>query len=191
MLINGAWIGSASNLWIDIYNPATGDLLGRVPRGNKSDIYKAVEFAKTGYRINRSIPAKDRCNYLLKAGNLLLQNLDELRTTMIMENGKSWHWADFEIKKSAEILITLGDRAKDPQGKTYPMDAMNGCAGQISMVYRQPRGVVGGIIPFNFPLEMLAYKVGGALAAGNSIVIKLSEDCPLTCLKAATLYTYL
>jgi len=65
---------------------------------------------------------------------------------------------------------------------------MDGCAGQMSMVYRQPRGIVGGIIPFNFPLEMLAYKVGGALAAGNSIVVKLSEDCPLTCLKAGKLF---
>jgi len=188
MLINGEWVSSDSDAFIEILNPATHVTLGSVPRGNKNDIYKAVACAKKGYEINRSNSARERHVYLVKAGNLLLENLDELRATMIAENGKSWAWADFEVKKSAEILLTIADRAKDPQGQTYPMDAMDGCAGQISMVYRQPRGVVGAIIPFNFPLEMLAYKVGGALAAGNSIVAKLSEDCPLTCLKAGALF---
>lgn len=188
MLVNGEWINSDSNEFIDVYNPSSSELIGKVPRANKTDIYKAVELAKKGYEINRAIPAKDRYTYLIKAGNLLLQNLVELRDSMIMENGKSWHWATFEIKKSAEILLTLADRAKDPQGQTYPMDAMDGCSGQMSMVYRQPRGIVGAIIPFNFPMEMMAYKVGGALAAGNSVVVKLSEDCPLTCLKAGKLF---
>lgn len=188
MLVNGEWVNSMSNETIDIFNPATHEMIDTVPCGKKEDIDNAVNFAKIGYKINRAIPAQGRSAYLKKSGELLLQNLDELRQTMIIENGKSWLWADFEIKKSAEILMTLADRAKDPQGTTYPMDAMTGCAGQMSFVYRQPRGIVGGIIPFNFPLEMLAYKVGGALAAGNSIVVKLSEDCPLTCLKAGAIF---
>lgn len=188
MLINGSWVNSLSNEYIDIFNPATHEKIDTVPLGKKDDIDTAVTFAKLGYKINRSLPAMMRSTYLKRAGELLLQNLDDLRQTMICENGKSWKWADFEVKKSAEILMTLADRAKDPQGTTYPMDAMNGCAGQMSFMYRQPRGIVGGIIPFNFPLEMLAYKVGGALAAGNSIVVKLSEDCPLTCLKAGAIF---
>jgi len=188
MLINGNWEDAILKGKIAVYNPSTHELIDEVPLGTKEDIYKAVEFAKKGYQINRSLPAKARYEYLVRAGNLILENLEDLRETMIIENGKSWSWADFEIKKSAEILITLADRAKDAQGTTYPMDAMDGCAGQLSMVYRQPRGIVGGIIPFNFPLEMLAYKVGGAMAAGNSIVVKLSEDCPLTCLKAGKLF---
>jgi acyl-CoA reductase-like NAD-dependent aldehyde dehydrogenase len=188
MIINGEWVNSIGNEEIEVFNPATHELIDKVPRGKKEDIDRAVSIAKEGFKINRSIPARDRYKYLLKAGNLLLENLEELRESMILENGKSWSWADFEVKKSAEILITLADRAKDPQGATYPMDAMEGCEGQMGMVYRQPRGVVGGIIPFNFPLEMLAYKVGGALAAGNSIVVKLSEDCPITCLKAGEIF---
>jgi acyl-CoA reductase-like NAD-dependent aldehyde dehydrogenase len=188
MLINGQWEDAILKGTIPVFNPSTHELIDHVPCGTREDMYKAVEFAKEGYRINRSLPAKNRYEYLMRAGNLLLENLDDLRETMIIENGKSWSWADFEVRKSAEILITLADRAKDSQGTTYPMDAMVGCAGQMSMVYRQPRGIVGGIIPFNFPLEMLAYKVGGALAAGNSIVVKLSEDCPLTCLKAGKLF---
>lgn len=187
MLINGEWVSAASTEEIEVVNPATGELIDTVPRGKKEDIDRAVAFAKSGHQINRAIAAKDRSAFLVKAGNLLLQHIDDLRETMIGENGKSWQWADFEVRKSAEIFITLADRGKDPQGQTFPMDAMEGCAGQMSMVYRQPRGVVGGIIPFNFPLEMFAYKVGGALVAGNAIVVKLSEDCPLTCLKAGKL----
>lgn len=188
MLVNGNWEDSISKEYIAVYNPSTHQVIDQVPCGKRDDIYRAVEYAKAGYRINRAIPAKKRYDYLTRAGNLLLENLEDLRETMIVENGKSWSWADFEVRKSAEILITIADRAKDPQGTTFPMDAMEGCAGQLSLVYRQPRGVVGGIIPFNFPLEMLSYKVGGALAAGNSIVVKLSEDCPLTCLKAGELF---
>jgi acyl-CoA reductase-like NAD-dependent aldehyde dehydrogenase len=118
---------------------------------------------------------------------LILQNLDSLVELMILENGKSYYWADFEIRKAAEIFDTLADRAKDPNGRTYPMDAMSGAVNQLAFEYRQPRGVVGGIIPFNFPVEMLAYKAGGALAAGNAIVVKLSEDCPLCCLRIGEL----
>ncbi|MCK4516371.1 MAG: aldehyde dehydrogenase family protein, partial [Spirochaetaceae bacterium] len=187
MLISGEWLEATGGQWIDVDNPATGKVIDLVPRGGKRDIDAAVAAALKGFEVNRRIPARDRCTYLQRAGDLLLDNLEELRTLMIRENGKSFQWADFEIKKSAEILTTLGDRAKDPQGSTYPMDAMDGCAGQMAMTYRQPRGVIGGIIPFNFPLEMFAYKVGGALAAGNAIVVKLSEDCPLTCLRAGEL----
>jgi acyl-CoA reductase-like NAD-dependent aldehyde dehydrogenase len=187
MLINGEWAEALSRETIDVYNPATHEFIDSVPSGKKEDIERAVQFAKKGFEINRSLPGTVRYNYLVKAGELILKNLDRLRSSMIRENGKSYSWADFEIRKSAEIFITIAARIKDPQGTTFPMDSMEGGAGRMSMVYRQPRGVVGGIIPFNFPLEMLAYKVAGALAPGNSIVVKLSEDCPLTCLMAGEL----
>ncbi|MGC9341151.1 MAG: aldehyde dehydrogenase family protein, partial [Bacteroidales bacterium] len=178
---------SLSNETIDVYNPATHEFIDNVPSGKKEDIDRAVQIAKEGYRINRSLPGTARYKYLIKAGELILKNLAKLRTTMIEENGKSYSWADFEIRKTAEIFITIAARIKDPQGTTFPMDSMEGSESQMSMVYRQPRGVVGGIIPFNFPMEMLAYKIAGALAPGNSIVIKLSEDCPLTCLMTGEL----
>ena len=187
MLMNGEWVDSISKEVIEVFNPATHTKIDEVPLGKKADIDAAVEYAKIGYKINRAIPLKDRVAYLRKASQLLLDNLEDLRETMVKENGKSWSWAAFEVKKSAEILSTIAETAKEPRGNTYPMDAMEGCQTQLSMVYRQPRGIVGGIIPFNFPLEMMAYKVGGALAGGNSAIMKLSEDCPLTCLKVGQL----
>ena len=187
MLINGEWVDSVSKEVIEVFNPSTRKKIDEVPKGSAEDINRAVEFAREGYRINKCIPVKKRAEYLKKASDLMLENLEDLRMTMVQENGKSWSWAEFEVRKSAEILSTIAETAKEPRGKTYPMDAMEGCQSQLGMVYRQPRGIVGGIIPFNFPLEMMAYKVGGALVAGNSAVIKLSEDCPLTCLKLGQL----
>lgn len=187
MLINGEWIDSISKEVIEIINPTTHEKIDVVPLGKAADIRLAVEFAKKGYKINRGIPVIKRAAYLTRASELILENLEDLRETMVRENGKSWSWAEFEVRKSAEILATIAETAKEPRGKTYPMDAMDGCQTQLSMMYRQPRGIVGGIIPFNFPLEMMAYKVGGALAGGNSTVMKLSEDCPLTCLKVGQL----
>lgn len=187
MLVNGQWVDAIEGLTIPVHNPANGALLDTVPRAKKEDIDKAVACALQGYKKNRAVPALERAAYLRRTGELLLENLDTLRDLMIAENGKSHHWANFELRKSAEIFMNLSERCKDPQGSTYPMDSMPGCAGQLALVYRQPRGVCGGIIPFNFPMEMMAYKAGSALAAGNAIVIKLSEDCPLTCLKTGEL----
>jgi len=188
MLMNGEWVDSISKEVIEVFNPATHEKIDEVPLGKAEDINRAVEFAKKGFQINKCIPVKGRAEYLKKTAELMLENLEDLRVTMVQENGKSWSWAEFEIRKSAEILSTIASTAKEPRGETYPMDAMDGCHSQLSMVYRQARGIVGGIIPFNFPLEMMAYKVGGALAGGNSAVMKLSEDCPLTCLKVGQFF---
>jgi glyceraldehyde-3-phosphate dehydrogenase (NADP+) len=187
MLINGKFVDALDNRVIEVYNPATHQKIDKVPRAGNGDIEKAVEFALEGYKVNRKIPAHERTAYLHQTANLIKVNLDELRDLMIAENGKSFRWASFEINKTAEIFETVADRIKDPQGKTYPMDAMSGCETQMAMMYRQSIGVVGGIIPFNFPAEMLAYKAAAALVAGNSIVLKLSEDCPLTCLRIGEL----
>jgi glyceraldehyde-3-phosphate dehydrogenase (NADP+) len=187
MLINGEWRDANEGKTIDVINPATMKVIDTIPRGTRDDINIAVEAAKEGYRVNHATPALKRGEYLLAAAELIDKNHDDIKKTLIAENAKTHWWADFEINKTAEIIRSLVERSKDPQGKTYPMDSMKDCAGQIAIEYRQPRGVVGGIIPFNFPLEMMAYKLGGALCAGNSVVLKLSEDCPLACLKVGEL----
>jgi acyl-CoA reductase-like NAD-dependent aldehyde dehydrogenase len=183
MLINGKWVDALDGETIEITNPATGEIIDRVPRAKAEDVNQAVEYAKVGYKMNRKIPAHQRYQYLFQAGEAILNNLEELRNLMVQENGKSHTWAEFEIRKTAEIFKTVAERVKEPSGVTYPMDSMFNCESQMAMTYRQPIGVIGGIIPFNFPAEMLAYKLAGALAGGNSVVIKLPEDCPLTCLR--------
>ncbi len=187
MLVNGEWKDAIAGGCIEIYNPATKEHIDTVPRALKEDMDEAVEYAKKGYQINRKLTSRQRAAYLERVADLMDEHHDELREIMVKENGKTLSWADFEVGKSTEIIRVLAHQPKEPVGKTYPMDSMLDCAGMMAMVYRQPRGVVGAIIPFNFPLEMVAYKVGSALCAGNSIVVKLSEDCPLTCLRLGEL----
>jgi glyceraldehyde-3-phosphate dehydrogenase (NADP+) len=183
MLMNGEWQDARSGQRITIYNPATLEQIDEVPRAEAPDVDIAVRYARRGLSRNRRLPAHERHRYLVRTGELILAHAEELRDLMVRENGKPRYWADFEIRKTAEIFRTIAERVKDPHGATYPMDSMAGCETQMAMVYRQPIGVVGAIIPFNFPAEILAYKVSSALAAGNSVVVKLPEDCPLTCLR--------
>jgi glyceraldehyde-3-phosphate dehydrogenase (NADP+) len=187
MLINGVDTGSVSGERIEIRNPATGELLDSVPRANAEDVDIAVRAAKAGARTNSRIPAHQRYAYLSEAARLILAHLDELIAVLVAENGKSQSWADFEVRKGAEVFQTLAERVKDPQGATYPMDSMFGAETGLSMLYKQPLGIVGAIVPFNFPVELMAYKLAGALAGGNAVVVKLPEDCPLTCLKIGRL----
>ncbi|MEA5053883.1 MAG: aldehyde dehydrogenase family protein [Propionicimonas sp.] len=187
MLVNGIDTESVSGERIEIRNPATGELLDSVPRANNEDVDIAVRAAKVGARVNSRMPAHQRYAYLTEAARLILANLADLIALLVAENGKSQSWADFEIRKGAEVFQTLAERVKDPQGATYPMDSMFGAETGLSMLYKQPLGIVGAIVPFNFPVELMAYKLAGALAAGNSVVVKLPEDCPLTCLRIGKL----
>jgi glyceraldehyde-3-phosphate dehydrogenase (NADP+) len=187
MLINGVDTESVSGERIDITNPATGAPLDTVPRANDQDVDIAVKAAKAGAKINSRIPAHQRYAYLSEAARLIIAHLEEFIDLLVSENGKSRSWADFEIRKGAEVFQTLAERVKDPQGATYPMDSMFGAESGLSMLYKQPLGIVGAIVPFNFPVELMAYKLAGALAGGNSVVVKLPEDCPLTCLRIGKL----
>lgn len=117
MLINGAWVDSISKEVIEVFNPSTHERIAEVPQGKAEDIKIAVEYAKEGYKINKSIPVKERAEYLKRASDLMLENLEDLRVTMVQENGKSWSWAEFEVRKSAEILSTIAETAKEPRGK--------------------------------------------------------------------------
>jgi acyl-CoA reductase-like NAD-dependent aldehyde dehydrogenase len=182
MLINGQRRSAIGGETLEIDNPATGKVIDTVPRARAEDVNLAVTHARAGLRINSRLPAHRRYDYRVKAGRLILEHRERLIDLVIEENGKSRWWADFEVRKTAEIFQTIAERVKDPQGATYPMDSMYNAETQLSMLYKQPLGVIGAIIPFNFPVELLGYKLAGALAGGNSVVVKLPEDCPLACL---------
>lgn len=187
MLVNGQHVTAVNGETITIDNPATGETVDTVPRAGATDVDSAVQHAVTGLRINSRLPGHRRYDYLVRTAQLILENRERLAELLIKENGKSASWADFEIRKGAEVFRTIAERVKDPNGATYPMDSMHNAESGLSMLYKQPLGVIGAIIPFNFPVEMLAYKMGGALAGGNSVVVKLPEDCPLTCLAVGDL----
>ena len=182
MIICGEKRSAISGKTIDIDNPATEEVFDTVPRAGAEDVDLAVGHAKAGLRINSQLPAHRRYGYLVKTSQLMVEHCDRLVELLVRENGKSRTWAEFEVRKAAEVFQTIAERVKDPQGATYPMDSMYNAETRLSMLYKQPLGVIGAIVPFNFPVELMAYKVAGALAGGNAVVVKLPEDCPLTCL---------
>jgi glyceraldehyde-3-phosphate dehydrogenase (NADP+) len=183
MLINGREAGAVRGGRIEIDNPYSEEVIDSVPRATSEDVDLAVAVAKKGLYINSRTPAHERYQYLVDTADVMLAHLGELVPLLAAENGKSLPWADFEIRKGAEVFRTLAERVKDPQGHTYPMDSMYGAETGMSMLYKQPIGIVGAIVPFNFPVELMAYKLAGALAGGNSVVVKLPKECPLTCLR--------
>lgn len=187
MLIDGDWVAASDGREIEVDNPATGAALGSAPRATEADVDAAVAAAVRGVRVNSRVPAHERYRYLTETARLILAHLDELVPLLVAENGKSASWADFELRKGAEVFQTIAERVKDPQGASYPMDSMFNTESAMSMVYKQALGVIGAIVPFNFPVELFAYKVAGALAGGNAVVVKLPEDCPLTCLRLGEL----
>lgn len=185
MLIDGHWTDASDGRVIAIDNPATGAHVDDVPRASRDDVDRAVAAARRGVRENSRIPAHERFRYLSETADRILARTDELAAMLVVENGKSWDWALFEVRKGAEVFRTIAERVKDPQGGSFPMDSMFGAESAMSMIYKQSLGVIGAIVPFNFPVELFAYKVAGALAGGNAVVVKLPEDCPLTCLTLA------
>jgi acyl-CoA reductase-like NAD-dependent aldehyde dehydrogenase len=187
MLIAGEWVAALSGRALEVDNPATGAVLDTVPRAEAADVDLAVTSALAGAKENARLPAHERYRYLTAVADLILRDVEELTTLLVAENGKSRDWADFEVRKGAEVFRTIAERVKDPQGASYPMDSMYGAESAMSMIYKQPLGVIAAIVPFNFPVELLAYKVAGALAGGNGVVVKLPEDCPLTCLRIGEL----
>lgn len=183
MLIDGTETDAADGRVIEVDNPATGAVLDSVPRASSADVDRAVAVARRGVRTNGALPAHERYRYLTETADRILAETEDLAELLVRENGKSWEWALFEVRKSAEVFRTIAERVKDPQGASYPMDSMYNAESAVSMLYKQSLGVIGAIVPFNFPVELFAYKAAGALAGGNAVVVKLPEDCPLTCLR--------
>jgi len=167
---------------MEIRNPATGDLVDTVPRANAEDVERAIEIAIRGRKIMRDLAAYRRSDILRKASDLIRERHEELSQLLCRENGKTIRQCRGEMTATQRLFLDFSEEAKRLRGQTIPMDAVAGLEHMIAYTIRQPLGIVTGIIPFNYPPELFAHKIPGALAAGNSVIVKLPEQCPLTVL---------
>ncbi len=181
MLLQGEWTDAPQQ--IEVKNPYDNSVVDTVPRAEASHVEAALAGAVEGARIMRSIPAYDRANILVKAAALMEERSEDLARTISSEEGKILAEARFEAVRAAEIIRLSGEEAKRITGEVLPLDAAPGGAGRIGFTLRVPCGVVTAISPFNFPLHLVCHKVGPALAAGNSVVVKPATDTPLSALK--------
>lgn len=181
LFINGKWVDSVSGKTFDTLNPATEEVITSIAEGDKADIDLAVTAAREAFENGpwKKIDARDRGRILLEIANLIEKNKDELALLDTMDNGKPINeTTNADIPLAIDCFMYYAGWADKIHGETIPVrgDFFN-------YTLREPVGVVGQIIPWNFPLLMAAWKIAPALACGNTVVLKPAEQTPLTALR--------
>lgn len=170
---------------IEVRNPYDGALIGTVPKASAELVTEAIAFAH-GYDFG--LTAWGRFEILRKVYDGIERRADELARTISLESGKTLRDAHIEIKRSLQTFLFSAEEAKRITGETVAVDASAGMPSSLGIVIREPLGVVVAIGPFNYPLNLLAHKVGPAIAANNAVVVKPASSTPLTALKMAELF---
>jgi aldehyde dehydrogenase (NAD+) len=188
LFINGEFVDAISGRSFNTINPATGEVIAGIAEGGKEDVDLAVKAARAAFNDGsewRKMTTTDRTRVLLKLAELIRANQQELSELETLDTGKPiFESSKFDIPQSAECFEYYAGWATKIAGETIPV-SKGGEA--FAYTLREPIGVCGQIIPWNFPLQMLAWKVAPALAAGNTIVLKPAEQTPLTALRFAEL----
>ena len=183
MFLGGDWCEKPES--IEVLNPFDHSVVDTVPRGDESDIDRAVEGAVTGAQLLRDLPAYDRSLILSRAAEGMRGRQEELAHTISQEEGKTLAESRIEAGRATEIIQLSAEEAKRLGGEVLPLDAAPGGADKFGFTIRVPCGVVAAVTPFNFPLHLVCHKVGPAIAAGNAVVLKPASDTPLSALKLA------
>ncbi|KAG2004229.1 aldehyde dehydrogenase [Coprinopsis cinerea AmutBmut pab1-1] len=185
LFINGEWVDPVQGDEIDIVNPATGEVITKVAIGTKADVDKAVAAARKAYKTTWGLKASgsERARLLNKLADLIEKNLEELAALESLDVGKVYANAKvMDIGGAVIVFRYYAGWADKIQGTTVESGDT-----KLNYVRREPYGVCGQIIPWNFPMGMLTWKVAPALATGNTVVLKPSEVTPLTALRFADL----
>ena len=183
MFINGKWVDAASGKTFPTYNPATGDVLANVAEGDKEDINRAVAAARAAFDTgpwSKATPSK-RAKLMWKLADLIEKHAEEFAQLESLDNGKPVNIARAaDVPGTIEMFRYMAGWATKIEGNTIPLSA--GGAKFFAYTLREPVGVVGQIIPWNFPLMMAAWKLAPAMATGCTVVLKPAEQTPLTAL---------
>lgn len=178
MYINGEWIGEQLEPLM-IKNPANGEPIGTVPIGGEAETTEAIDAAYKAFQSWSKITAYERAGYLKKFHQLIIDNQEELAQIMTLEMGKPINESRGEVNYAATFIEWFAEEGKRIYGETIPSHASS----KRLQVWKKPVGVVAAITPWNFPAAMLTRKMGPALAAGCTVVIKPSSDSPITAIK--------
>ncbi len=168
---------------ISVTNPFGGTIVDTVPKATAGDVDKALKALVSGAKLMKTMPAYDRSRILRRAANLMLAREQELGRTISAEEGKIVAEGVFEASRARETMDLSADEAKRLDSEVVPLDAGPGVKNKFGFTLRVPCGIVAAITPFNFPLNLVAHKVGPAIAAGNAVIIKPASDTPLSALK--------
>jgi glyceraldehyde-3-phosphate dehydrogenase (NADP+) len=181
MFLAGEWVDRPDK--IEVQNPYDNSVLDTVPKATADDAARAIAALVDGAEAMRRMPGYERFQILRRAADLMQQRREELGRTISLEEGKLLGEGMFEASRAIQTIELSGEEAKRIAGETLPLDGAPGGADKLGFTLRVPCGIVAAISPFNFPLNLVAHKVGPALAAGNAVLIKPASDTPLSALK--------
>jgi phenylacetaldehyde dehydrogenase len=191
MFINGKWVPAASGRTFPTYNPATGEVLSHIAEGDKADADAAVRAARKAFDhgLWRKLTASERGRMIWKLADLIEQHTEELATLESLDNGKQLAVARAaDVPLAVDLLRYMAGWTTKIEGNTIPISVpYTPGARYHAYTLREPVGVAAQIIPWNFPLLMAAWKLGPALAAGCTVILKPAEQTPLTALRLGEL----
>ncbi|XP_026272339.1 aldehyde dehydrogenase, mitochondrial [Frankliniella occidentalis] len=186
IFINNEWHKSSSGKTFQTINPATGEAVAEIQEGGKADVDKAVQAANEAFRLGspwRTMDASQRGYLLNRLADLIDRDAVYLASLETLDNGKPYNMSlPVDVKGAANNLRYFAGFADKFHGKTIPMDGPF-----FSFTRQEPVGIVGAILPWNFPIMLLSWKLGPAIAMGNTIIVKPAEQTPLTTLHVAQL----
>jgi lactaldehyde dehydrogenase/glycolaldehyde dehydrogenase len=174
MFIDGAFVENGNRKMIQVVNPATEEVLSEIPAGLREDVDAAVRAADTAQKDWAKKPAIERAGYLREIAKLIRENDQHLIKTLAAEQGKTWELASVEIYFTADYMDYMAEFARRFEGEIIQSDRPN----EQIFLHKLPIGVIGGILPWNFPFFLIARKMAPALVTGNTIVIKPSTETP-------------
>ncbi len=181
MFLAGAWTDKPKK--IEVRNPFDDSVIDTVPKGDGDDVERALSFAERGAKAMAKLSGYERWKILRKAADLMASRNEELGRTISSEEGKIIAEGRGEAHRAVETMMGSAEEAKRIHGETVPLEADPSGKNKLGFTLRVPCGVVAAVAPFNFPLNLVCHKVGPALAAGNSVIVKPASDTPLSALK--------
>jgi succinate-semialdehyde dehydrogenase / glutarate-semialdehyde dehydrogenase len=182
LYINGSWTGNSLEK-IEVFNPANGEVVGTVPSCGKEETDAAIDAAHVAFSGWSKLTAYERADYLMKLHDLMIEEKEEIAELMTLEMGKPLKESVGEVMYAASFIKWYAEEGKRVYGRTIPSSAEN----KRMQVLRQPVGVVAAITPWNFPAAMITRKLGPALAAGCTFIVKPPKETPLTAIKLVEL----
>lgn len=184
LLVAGEWQETGD--WDEVSSPYDGSLVGRIAQGDAALVDRAVRTAHAAFS-RGDFPLHERAEVLDRASNLIAERTEEFATVIAEEAGKPLKTARVEAARASDTLAFSAVEARKLGGEVVPMEASSAGMGKLGVSLRVPYGVVGAISPFNFPLNLVAHKLGPAIAAGNAVVLKPAGQTPISSLKLAEL----
>lgn len=176
LFINGQWVESTTNEWIDVLNPATQEVLAQVPCATPDEMQAAIDSASAAFKTWKEVPVPERARIMMRYGNLLKEHQEELAGIICEELGKTHEDAMGDVWRGIEVVEHAANIPSLMMGETVENVARN----IDTYSYTQPLGVCAGITPFNFPAMIPLWMFPVAIACGNTFILKPSEQDPLT-----------